>query len=282
MGATYQDREAGTLAETACLSFHRRKDASSDEGSALIATDPAIAADARLRSSFEIGSIFHQAQVIGLPIPAVHRDRLQLQAVRPRRGDPAGPAEPHRRGPGGNARRAGAAPARGGPGVDPRRGRRPGIYSALWLEANAQARSTQLDWEPINTTARELLEERGPADRFTCHRRRLPLHRLRYGALRRRALHSHIAHQEGPEENTEVFTRLRRAIKPGGALVVCDDAVDDRSGPAFPPLFASEMLLKPNQGGTRRRSDHRDWLLKAGFGDVSYHSAPPATLAVAR
>ncbi|MGW5677936.1 methyltransferase [Streptomyces sp. NPDC003860] len=158
-----------------------------------------------------------------------------------------------------------------------------GIYSALWLEANAQARSTQLDCEPINTIARELLEERGRADKFTCNRRRLPLHRLRYGALRPRALHSHITHQEGPEENTEVFTRLRRAIKPGGALVACDYAVDDdRSGPAFPPLLASEMLLKPNQGGTRRRSDHRDWLLKAGFGDVSYHSAPPATLAVAR
>lgn len=69
VGATYQGREAGALAEVACLSFHGRKGATSGEGGALIATDPAIAADARLRSSFGIGSIFDQAQIVGLPIP---------------------------------------------------------------------------------------------------------------------------------------------------------------------------------------------------------------------
>nr|AGH68904.1 aminotransferase [Streptomyces sp. CNH189] len=69
VGATYQGREAGALAEVACLSFHGRKGATSGEGGALIATDPAVGADARLRSSFGIGSIFDQAQVVGLPIP---------------------------------------------------------------------------------------------------------------------------------------------------------------------------------------------------------------------
>ena len=69
VGATYQGREAGALAEVACLSFHGRKGATSGEGGALIATDPAVAADARLRSSFGIGSIFDQARVVGLPIP---------------------------------------------------------------------------------------------------------------------------------------------------------------------------------------------------------------------
>ena len=69
VGATYQGREAGALAEVACLSFHGRKGATSGEGGALIAADPAIAQDARLRASFGIGSIFDQAQVVGLPIP---------------------------------------------------------------------------------------------------------------------------------------------------------------------------------------------------------------------
>lgn len=69
VGATYQGREAGGLAEVACLSFHGRKGATSGEGGALLAADPAIAADARLRSSFGIGSIFDQSKVVGLPIP---------------------------------------------------------------------------------------------------------------------------------------------------------------------------------------------------------------------
>ncbi|MET9735970.1 DegT/DnrJ/EryC1/StrS family aminotransferase [Streptomyces sp. NPDC006458] len=69
VGATYKGREAGALAEVACLSFHGRKGATSGEGGALIAADPAIGADARQRSSFGIGSIYDQAQVIDMPIP---------------------------------------------------------------------------------------------------------------------------------------------------------------------------------------------------------------------
>ena len=69
VGATYQGREAGALAPVACLSFHGRKGITSGEGGALLTADPALAAHARLRSSFGIGSIFDQAKVVGLPIP---------------------------------------------------------------------------------------------------------------------------------------------------------------------------------------------------------------------
>ncbi|WP_436837498.1 DegT/DnrJ/EryC1/StrS family aminotransferase [Micromonospora rifamycinica] len=69
IGATYQGRPAGALAPVACLSFHGRKGITSGEGGALLTTDPALATDARLRSSFGIGSIFDQAQIVGLPIP---------------------------------------------------------------------------------------------------------------------------------------------------------------------------------------------------------------------
>jgi len=69
VGATYQGCQAGALAPVACLSFHGRKGITSGEGGALLTADPALAADARLRSSFGIESIFNQAQVVGLPIP---------------------------------------------------------------------------------------------------------------------------------------------------------------------------------------------------------------------
>lgn len=157
-----------------------------------------------------------------------------------------------------------------------------GIYSAVWLERNPAARSTQLDWAPINAIARRLLEERGVADRFSCIDG--DFHTTDFGsAAYDVALYSHIAHQEGPEDNVAIFSRLRDALKPGGTLVVCDYVVDDdRSGPPFPLLFASEMLLKSKQGGTWRRADYHAWLTKAGFKDVSFHSAPPATLVFAR
>ncbi|MEU8959944.1 class I SAM-dependent methyltransferase [Streptomyces sp. NPDC048518] len=157
-----------------------------------------------------------------------------------------------------------------------------GIYSATWLKRNPAARATQLDWEPINAIARRLLAERGLSDRFTCidgdfHHTDFGQHAYDV------AVYSHIAHQEGPEDNIAVFTRLKDALKPGGALIVCDYVVDDdRSGPAFPLLFACEMLLKSKQGGTWRRTDYHAWLSKAGFSDITFHAAPPATLVIAR
>lgn len=157
-----------------------------------------------------------------------------------------------------------------------------GIYSGIWLEANPAARATQLDWEPINEIARRLLDERGVGDRFTTLNG--DFHTTDFGTAEYDvAVYSHIAHQESPESNIEVFTRLRQALKPGGTLVVNDYVVDDdRSGPAFPLIFASEMLLKTRQGSTWTRGDYRDWLIKAGFEDVSFHVAEPATLVVAR
>lgn len=157
-----------------------------------------------------------------------------------------------------------------------------GIYSGIWLEANRAARATQLDWKPINAIARRLLEERGVADRLTCVDG--DFHTADFGTAKHDvAVYSHVAHQEGPADNADIFARIRQSLKPGGALVICDYVVDDdRSGPPFPLIFAAEMLLKSKRGSTWRRADYRDWLVRAGFGTVSFHPAPPATLVIAR
>ncbi|MEU7911077.1 class I SAM-dependent methyltransferase [Microbispora bryophytorum] len=158
-----------------------------------------------------------------------------------------------------------------------------GIFSAIWLGLNSAARSTQLDWAPINVIARRLLKERHLADRFTCIDG--DLHTVEFGtAAYDIAVYSHVAHQEGPEDNIAIFAKVRAALKPGGTLVVCDYvADDDRGGPFFPLLFASEMLLKSKKGGTWRQADYRAWLTEAGFDDVSFHSTEsPTTLVFAR
>ncbi|MGH3798217.1 MAG: methyltransferase [Pseudonocardiaceae bacterium] len=158
-----------------------------------------------------------------------------------------------------------------------------GIYSATWLELNPAARSTQLDWGPINAMARRLVAERGAADRFTCIDG--DFHTTDFGtAAYDIAVYSHIAHQEGPEDNVAIFAKVRGALKPGGTLVINDYIVeDDRSGPPFPLIFASEMLLKSKQGGTWRQADYHAWLAEAGFEHVSFQPTPsPATLVFAR
>ena len=158
-----------------------------------------------------------------------------------------------------------------------------GVYSAAWLALNPAARAVQLDWAPVNALARRLLTERGLADRFSTVDG--DFHHADFGtAAYDVAVYSHIAHQEGPEENLALFAKIRGALKPGGALVVVDYVVDDdRGGPAFPLLFASEMLIKSKQGGTWRRADYEGWLAKAGFTQISFEPVlPPATAIIAR
>lgn len=158
-----------------------------------------------------------------------------------------------------------------------------GIYSALWLELNPAARSTQLDWAPVNAIARRLLAERGVIDRFTCIDG--DFHTTGFGAAAYDvAIYSGIAHQEGPQSNIAIFTKFREALKPGGTLVISDFVVnDDRSGPPFALIFAADMLLKSKHGGTWRRADYQHWLGEAGFTDLSFQAAPtPSTLIFAR
>lgn len=158
-----------------------------------------------------------------------------------------------------------------------------GIYSAIWLELNPLARSTQLDWAPINSIARRRLAERGVADRFGCIEG--DFHTTDFGTAGYDvAVYSHIAHQESAEDNIAVFAKIRDALRPGGTLVICDYVVDDdRSGPPFALMFASEMLLKSRQGGTWRQADYETWLTKAGFTDISFQpTSSPASLVYAR
>lgn len=158
-----------------------------------------------------------------------------------------------------------------------------GIYSAIWLGINPAARSTQLDWRLSNAIARRLVADYGVADRFACIDG--DLHVTDFGtAAYDVGVYSQIAHQEGPDDNVAILAKFRRALKSGGTLVISDFIVeDDRSGPPFPLIFASAMLLQSKKGNAWRRADYRSWLAKAGFEAVSFQATPtPATLIFAR
>jgi SAM-dependent methyltransferase len=158
-----------------------------------------------------------------------------------------------------------------------------GIYSAIFLRANPAARARQLDWANVNRIAKDFVARFGVADRFETLDG--DFHTADLGAgVYDVVVYSNIAHQETPESNVEVFTRVKRALKPGGTLVVSDFVVeDDRSGPTFPLLFASMMLLATHAGRTYAKSEYRAWLEKAGFTLAEAEpTGGPSTLIYAR
>jgi SAM-dependent methyltransferase len=158
-----------------------------------------------------------------------------------------------------------------------------GIYSAIWLGLNPAAHATQIDWPGVNAVARNYVARHGVADRFETVDG--DFHSVDFGTGRYDiAIYSHLAHQESPDDNIAVLQRLRRALKPGGTLVVSELIVaDDRSGPPFPLIFASAMLLQSHHGNTWSRADYEKWLAEAGFTDVTFDATPsPSTLIFAR
>lgn len=158
-----------------------------------------------------------------------------------------------------------------------------GVWSAVWLGINKQATGTQLDWPGVNKISREFVASFGVADRFQTIDG--DFHTTDFGAAKYDfAIYAHIAHQESPDGNLAMFRKFRKALKPGGTLVVNDFVLaDDRTGNPFAMMFASQMLVVTKDGCTYRQSDYRKWLGEAGFSSVEIvPTQTPATLVFAR
>ena len=158
-----------------------------------------------------------------------------------------------------------------------------GIWSATWLSANRQARGFQLDWPNVNRIAKGFVGKFGVGDRFETIDG--DFHTTDFGSGKYDlAIYGHIAHQESPAENVAIFKKFRRALKPGGTLLVNDFVLtDDRTGHPFAMMFPSQMLLMTKAGSAYRQADYKSWLGEAGFMSVEFVPTPtPATMVFAR
>jgi len=153
-----------------------------------------------------------------------------------------------------------------------------GIFSAVLLGANREAKSTQVDWPTVNQIARGFVAKFGVGDRF--HTVDGDIHTADWGTGHDIAIFSNIAHQESPAQNVEAFRRFRAALNVGGTLVVSDFVVkDDRSGSPHALLFNAQMLVASKEGSSWREADYRAWLAEAGFKTVSFEPTQgPSTL----
>jgi SAM-dependent methyltransferase len=158
-----------------------------------------------------------------------------------------------------------------------------GVWSAVWLGANKEARATQLDWPVVNGIAKDFVGKFGVGDRFETTNG--DFHTTDFGEGKYDfGIYGHIAHQESPASNVEIFRKFRRAIKPGGTLVINDFVLDnERRGNPFAMMFAAQMVLVSEGGNTWREADYRSWLADAGFETVELLPTPtPATVVLAR
>jgi ubiquinone/menaquinone biosynthesis C-methylase UbiE len=152
-----------------------------------------------------------------------------------------------------------------------------GVWGIAVAEADAQAHLTLQDYPGVLEHTRDYLRRHNVLDRSDF----LPgdLKRVDFGVDRFDvALLGNIVHSEGEPSSRDLFRRLHRALRPGGQVVVIDMIPnDDRTGPPYALMFALNMLVNTEAGGTYTLAEYRKWLTDAGFArvetaDIGSHS----------
>lgn len=81
---------------------------------------------------------------------------------------------------------------------------------------------------------------------------------------------SNVIHIYSPAQNLALFRKIRKALTPGGRLLIQDAFLTDRAGlyPIDTTAFALIMLLFTETGNTYAARGVMGWLRRAGFGRV--------------
>ncbi len=139
-----------------------------------------------------------------------------------------------------------------------------GTWTIAFLRRSPSLQATLFDLPHVIPLARQRLANAGFADRV-----RLVPGDFTSDALPRGADFawlSAIVHQNSREMNRILFTKVFQALTPGGRLGIRDILMDDnRSTPVAGALFAVNMLVATEGGGTYTFGELRDDLMWAGF-----------------
>jgi precorrin-6B methylase 2 len=81
---------------------------------------------------------------------------------------------------------------------------------------------------------------------------------------------SAVVHQNSREQNRELFAKVYSALAPGGQLMLRDIVMDDaHTSPPAGALFAINMLVRTEAGGTFSLAELREDLASVGFGEAN-------------
>lgn len=143
-----------------------------------------------------------------------------------------------------------------------------GGYSAVWLGLNPNARSVQLDFPNVNAIARSYVTTFGVADRLRTIDGDMETTDLGE-ALYDCVIYSNIAHGISSARNIAMFRKIKRALKPGGSLMLVGLVPnEDRTGSALLMMFTVNLMLNSEEGCTHLGSEYDAWLREAGFSTV--------------
>jgi precorrin-6B methylase 2 len=142
-----------------------------------------------------------------------------------------------------------------------------GTWTIAFLRAIPEARATLFDLPAVIPIAEQRITEAGLGDRVTLVAGNFYTDELPYGADI--ALLGAICHQNSREQNRALFAKVHKALKDGSIVVIRDVVMDpSHTSPEGGALFAVNMLVGTEGGGTYTFDEYRHDLCEAGFGEV--------------
>jgi len=142
-----------------------------------------------------------------------------------------------------------------------------GTYTIAMLRANPDLRATLFDLPPVVEMARERLQAEGLIHRVDLVAGDFYADPLPSG--HDMVLLSAIIHQNSPSQNRDLYRKCFQALEGGGWIAIRDVVMDEsHTRPVGGALFAINMLVNTEGGGTYSFSEIRSDLESAGFVDV--------------
>lgn len=143
-----------------------------------------------------------------------------------------------------------------------------GTWTIGFLQAVPEASATLFDLPEVIPMAKEHIAEAGLTGRVNFVPGDFYTDQLPCGAdfiwL------SAIAHQNSRKQNQALFAKIYAALEDNGVLVLRDVVMDDsRTRPQAGAMFAINMLVATESGGTYNFEEYRCDLLDAGFADIT-------------
>ncbi len=144
----------------------------------------------------------------------------------------------------------------------------PGTWTIAFLRAVPEARATLFDLPAVLPIAEKRFAESGLTDRVTLVGGDFYTDTLPGGADL--TWLGAICHQNSRQQNRDLFAKVHKALADDGFVVIRDMVMDpSHTSPVAGALFAINMLVATEGGGTYTFDEYREDLQTAGFSEVT-------------
>ncbi len=142
-----------------------------------------------------------------------------------------------------------------------------GTWTIAFLSAVPEAKATLFDLTPVISMAEQRIADAGLGDRVSLVPGDFYTDDLPDGADL--AWLGAICHQNSREQNRALFSKIHKALNDDGVVVIRDVVMDpSHTSPKGGAMFAVNMLVNTQEGGTYTFDEYSHDLSEAGFGQV--------------